>query len=210
MGVYQKGWYENRVLPRVVELACGGEHMERWRLQAVEGLHGTVVEIGFGSGLNMGLYPLAVTEVVAVEPSLLARERATARIASAGIPVRHVGVDGQSIPLPDNSCDSALSTFTLCTIPDVEAAISEVQRVLRPGGAFHFLEHALAPDSSVAKWQHRLEPTQRRLAGGCHLTRDPVALLVAAGMDVDVVTSRYVKGPKPWTWFTVGRATVPS
>jgi len=203
------GWYEEQLLPRAVELTCGGAKMERWRRQAAAGLSGTVLELGFGSGLNVGLYPDTVTEVLAVEPSELARARAAARIAASGVPVRHVGLDGQSVPLDDASVDSALCTFTLCTIPDVDAALAEVRRIVRPGGAFHFLEHGLAPDEPVRRWQQRLNPLEQRLAGGCQLTRDPVALVTAAGMQVVESSARYMKGPKPWTYFTVGRAVVP-
>ena len=203
------GWYEEKVLPRAVELTCGGAKMARWRRQAAEGLTGTVLELGFGSGLNVGLYPEGVTEVLAVEPSLLARQRAAARVAASAVPVRHVGLDGQQVPLDDASADSALCTFTLCTIPDVDAALAEVRRIVRPGGTFHFLEHGLAPDEPVRRWQQRLNPLEQRLAGGCQLTRDPVALVTAAGMQVVESSARYMKGPKPWTYFTVGRAVVP-
>jgi SAM-dependent methyltransferase len=203
------GWYEDQVLPRAVELTCGGARMERWRRRATEGLTGTVLELGFGSGLNVGLYPDAVTEVLAVEPSELARTRAAARIVASPVPVRHVGVDGQRVPLEDHSADSALCTFTLCTIPDVDAALAEVRRIVRPGGTFHFLEHGLAPDDSVRRWQQRLNPLEQRLAGGCQLVRDPVSLVTAAGMQVVESSARYMKGPKPWTYFTVGRAVVP-
>ena len=105
--------------------------------------------------------------------------------------------------------DSALCTFTLCTIPDVDAALAEVRRIVRPGGTFHFLEHGLAPDEPVRRWQQRLNPVEQRLAGGCQLTRDPVALVTAAGLQVVESSARYMKGPKPWTYFTVGRAVVP-
>ncbi len=131
------------------------------------------------------------------------------RIESSSVPVELVGLDGQSIPLPDDSCDDALCTFTLCTIPDVNAALAEVLRVLRPGGRFHFLEHGLAPDAGVAAWQRRLEPLQRRLADGCHLTRDPVELVRGSGFILDDVDQRYGVGPKPWSWFTRGVAVKP-
>ena len=132
------------------------------------------------------------------------------RIAASHVTVEHIGLDGQSIPLDDASCDGALSTFTLCTIPGVEAALAEVLRVLRPGGRFHFLEHGVAPDASVETWQHRIEPFQKRLADGCHLTRDPTALVRAAGFEVERSESRYAKGPKPWSYFTRGAAIKPT
>jgi SAM-dependent methyltransferase len=203
------GPYEQHVLPRLVELTCGGADMERWRSRATEGLSGTVVEIGFGSGLNVPVYPPEVERVFAVEPNEVARRRSQPRVSASPARIEHVGLDGQSLPLPDASCDAALSTFTLCTIPDASVALAEVHRVLRPGATFHFLEHGAAPDPAVATWQRRLEPAQRRLAGGCHLTRDVVALVTDAGFEVVEVDSRYARGPKPWTWFTVGRATRP-
>ena len=200
------GVYEERVLPRLVEVTCGGQEMERWRRRATEGLHGTVVEIGFGSGLNLPAYPQEVTRVLAVEPSELARERSRRHQGHEALRVDHVGLDGESLPLPDDACDGALATFTLCTIPRPEVALAELRRVLRPGGRFHFLEHGRSPDERVRRWQHRFEPVQRRVAGGCHLTRDGLAMGTEAGFTVEQVQSRYAKGPKPWTWFTVGAA----
>lgn len=203
------GLYREQLLPRLVEVACGGAQMERWRARATDGLHGRVVEIGFGSGLNVPVYPDAVTEVLAVEPALVARERAAGRIAASHATVTHVGLDGQTLPIDTDSCDGALSTFTLCTIPDVERALAELLRVLKPGGELHFLEHGRSPDPKVARWQTRLEPMQKRLADGCHLTRDPVELVEAAGFTVLRHDSRYAKGPKPWTWMTSGVAIAP-
>lgn len=202
-------FYRERVLPHLVDRACGSPDMNRWREKVVDGLHGSVVEIGFGSGLNVPVYPPAVTEVFAVEPALVARRLAEPRVAASTVKVTHVGLDGQSIPLPDDSCDGALSTFTLCTIPDALAALHEVRRVLKPGGTLHFLEHGLAPDANVATWQRRFEPIQRRVADGCHLTRDPIALVEAAGFTVTSSASRYARGPKPWTYFTHGVAVSP-
>ncbi len=203
------GVYRDQVLPRLVEATCGGAQMERWRARATDGLHGRVVEIGFGSGLNVPVYPAAVTEVLAVEPAAVARDRAADRIAASPATIIHVGLDGQSLPIEDHSCDGALSTFTLCTIPDVDAALAELRRVLKPGGELHFLEHGRSPDPKVRAWQHRIEPVQKRLADGCHLTRDPVALIEAAGFTMVRHDSRYAKGPKPWTWMTTGVATAP-
>lgn len=203
------GFYREHLLPRLVDRACGTAELRRWRTQVAAGLSGTVVEIGFGSGLNMPAYPSEVELVYAVEPAETARRMAEERIAASHVRVEHVGLDGQAIPLPDGSCDGALCTFTLCTIPDVEAALAEVHRVLRPGGRFHFLEHGLSPDDGVARWQRRLDPIQKRVADGCHLTRDPVALVQGAGFEVARTESRYGAGPKPWTWFTEAAATKP-
>ena len=203
------GLYREHVLPVLVDRACGTAGLKKWRSELSSGLSGRVLEIGFGSGLNVEHYPSTVEKVLAVEPSTKGFRIAQRRIDSSSVPVELVGLDGQSIPLPDASCDDALCTFALCTIPDVDAALSEVRRVLRPGGRFHFLEHGLAPDAGVAAWQRRLEPLQRRVADGCHLTRDPVALVRGAGFTLDDVDQRYGVGPKPWSWFTRGVAVKP-
>ncbi len=203
------GFYREQVLPRLVDRACGTSGLREWRAQVTEGLTGRVVEIGFGSGLNVDLYPPDVAEVLAVEPAAVARKLSDKRVARSAVSITHIGLDGQSIPLDDDSCDSALSTFTLCTIPDAAQALAELRRVLRPGATFHFLEHGLAPDPSVAAWQRRLEPWQRRLADGCHLTREPAALVREGGFAIEHVEERYAKGPKPWSWFTSGIATKP-
>jgi ubiquinone/menaquinone biosynthesis C-methylase UbiE len=203
------GLYREHILPRLVDRTCGTAELHRWRQRVTEGLTGTVVEIGFGSGLNMPAYPHAVKLVYAVEPALTARRLAQERIEQSHVRVEHVSLRGESIPLDDGSCDGALSTFTLCTIPEVDVALTEVRRVLRPGGRLHFLEHGLSPDAPIARWQQRLEPFQKRLADGCHLTRDPIELVRAAGFTIEQVESRYGSGPKPWSWFTEGKAIKP-
>jgi ubiquinone/menaquinone biosynthesis C-methylase UbiE len=204
------GLYRDHVLPRLVDRACGTAELRRWRSQVTAGLSGSIVEIGFGSGLNMAAYPSEVTMIWAVEPAATARRLAAPRIAESGIPVEHVALHGESIALDDAVCDGALSTFTLCTIRDVDRALAEVMRVLRPGCRFHFLEHGLSPEQRVARWQRRLEPGQRMLAGGCHLTRQPTELVRRAGFTIERSESRYGTGPKPWTWFTEGIASKPA
>lgn len=201
------GFYRQQVLPRLVDRACGTSGLRRWRAEVTEGLTGRVVEIGFGSGLNVDHYPPEVELVLAVEPAAVARRLSKKRVARSGVPVTHIGLDGQTIPLEDESCDSTLSTFTLCTIPDARQALAELRRVMRPGARFHFLEHGLSPDPGVAMWQRRLEPLQLRLADGCHLTRRPEVLVSDAGFDIERVEQRYAKGPKPWSWFISGVAT---
>lgn len=177
--------------------------MNGWRSRTVDGLSGEVVEIGFGSGFNVPFYPTDVERVLAVEPSATALRMAAGRIAESLVPVEQVGLDGQSLPLDDATCDGALCTFTLCTVPDPAGALAELRRVVRPGGRLHFLEHGLAPDPKVAAFQHRVEPLQCRLADGCHLTRDPLALAVSAGFVVDHVEQRYGAGPKAWSYLTL-------
>jgi len=195
-------FYGDRVLPHLVDLMCGAAGLRRWREQVTTGLTGDLLEIGFGSGLNIAFYPPEIERVLAVEPSATAFRIAGKRIAASRIPIEQVGLDGQSVPLPDDSAESALCTFALCTIPDPDAALGEIRRVLRPGGRFHFIEHGLSPDAGVARWQSRIEPLQRRLAGGCHLTREPVSMVERAGFVVDEVVQQYGAGPKPWSYFT--------
>ena len=203
------GFYREQVLPRLVDRACGAAGMARWRAEVAEGLHGRVVEIGFGSGLNVEHYPPEVEVVLAVEPAALARRLAMRRVTATKVAVEHVGTDGRSLPIANASCDSALSTFTLCTVPDPSRVLGEILRVLRPGGRFHFLEHGISPDPGVAAWQRRLDPFQRRLADGCHLTRDAADLVVRAGFRLERCEQGYAKGPKPWSYFTLGVAERP-
>lgn len=200
------GLYKIYVVPRVIDRLLGGEGMGRWRSKATSGLVGQVLEIGYGTGLNVAYYPPEVTGVFAVEPSRVAIAIASRRETRTDAKVEHVGPDGQYLPLADECCDSALCTFTLCSIPNVERAIREVHRVLKPGALFHFLEHGLAPDESVVAWQRRIDPWEQRLADGCSLVRDPIALVSASGFTMVTQKQRYAKGPKPWSYFSVGVA----
>jgi SAM-dependent methyltransferase len=178
------GLYGEHVLPRVIDVLGGLKSVEPLRRLACTGLEGRVVELGFGSGHNAPFYPETVERVAAIEPADLGWKLAEKRLRVARVPVERAGLDGQSLPFGDDSFDTALSTWTLCTIPDIAAALSEVRRVLKPGGTLHFLEHGLAPDEGVRVWQHRLEPLQKRVFGGCHLTRPIVDLLTAAGFTI--------------------------
>jgi ubiquinone/menaquinone biosynthesis C-methylase UbiE len=200
------GLYRDHVLPRLVDRACSSEGLRSWRAEVTSGLAGRVVEIGFGSGLNVEHYPPEVEMVMAVEPVKLARRLAAKRAGAGTVPVHHIGLDGQAIPLADASCDAALSTFTLCTVADPDRVLAELRRVLRSEGRFHFLEHGKAPELSVARWQRRLDPWQRRLADGCHLTRDTLSLVGHAGFVVERYKQGYASGPKPWSYFTIGVA----
>jgi SAM-dependent methyltransferase len=203
------GWYRERVLPHLVDRALRAPGFDEWRRRTTEGLVGTVVEVGFGSGLNVAHYPDTVTTVLAIEPALLARRLAEPRVAASPVDVRHLGLDGARLPIEDATCDGALSTFTLCTIPDVAGALAELRRVLRPGAPLHFLEHGLAPERGMARLQRLLDPVQHVVADGCHLTRDPASLVTAAGFEIRTVERAYAGSPSPWNWFTLGVATAP-
>ncbi len=193
----------------MVDLTCGMKALEPLRADVCAGLTGRVLELGFGSGLNTALYPPSVISVDAVEPSDVGWELSARRRSDSSVPIARIGLDGERIDVEDESYHSALSTFTLCTIADVAAALKEVRRALLPGGSLHFLEHGHAPAPRVARWQERLEPFQRRIAGGCHLTRDMPALVREAGMDVVELAEDYLPGPapsKPWGYVYRGRA----
>jgi ubiquinone/menaquinone biosynthesis C-methylase UbiE len=200
------GLYEDHVLPRVIDLLLGSKRMGKLRARAMEGLGGTVVEIGFGSGTNVPYYPREVERVLAVDPALVGRKLAAKRLAASSVPVEFVGLDGASIPLEDQSVDNALSTWTLCTIPDVDTALREVRRVLKPGGKLLFLEHGIADDPKIAHRQNRFNPIQRRIAGGCNINRDPAALVEAAGFELERAAKFTIPGPKLMSFMYAGTA----
>ena len=201
------GFYRDKVLPRILNKAMDTKVERAARERVCAGLHGRVVEIGFGSGLNAGYYPPAVTKVFAIEPSELSMRLAQPRLAKSTAPVELAGLDGQHLDLPSEEFDNVLSTWTLCTIPDLATALAEVRRVLKPGGVFHFVEHGHAPDANIARWQARLEPLNKRVAGGCHLTRKISDDIEHAGFAIDHLDNYYSKGaPKPWAYTFEGRA----
>jgi ubiquinone/menaquinone biosynthesis C-methylase UbiE len=200
------GFYEQRVLPRFVDLALSGRAFAGLRARAAAGLEGDVLEIGFGSGRNVPHYPATVDRVLAVEPSELGRRLAAKRVAATRIPIEYVGLDGEALPIDDRSVDHVLSTWTLCTIPDVARALGEIRRVLRPHGMLHFLEHGRAPDPRVQRWQDRLTPWQRRIAGGCHLNRAIDRLLLDAGLAIERLENFSMKGPKAFGYMYEGIA----
>jgi SAM-dependent methyltransferase len=177
------------------------------RERVCDGLVGDVLEIGFGAGLNLPYLPAAVTGVWAVEPSATGRSLSRKRRDGSTVPVVFECDDAMALPFPDDRFDSALSTWTLCTVPDPVTALREVRRVLRPGATLHFVEHGLAPDAGVVRWQRRLNPVQRRLAGGCHLDRDIAGLVRAAGFELTAMSTYYERtAPKVLGSMYEGRA----
>src|SRR4051794_40457126 len=195
------GFYERQVFPRGLNVAMGNKALRDVRRGVCAGLHGEVLEIGFGTGHNLPYLPPAVDVVRAVEPSGVGVRLARERIAASPVPVELDGLDGQSLPFADASVDSALSTLSLCTIPDAVTAVREVRRVLRPGGTLHFVEHGRADDPAVRRWQDRLNGFQRRLGCGCNLNRDIVGILESGGMRVTALDRYFNKGEPKFIGF---------
>jgi ubiquinone/menaquinone biosynthesis C-methylase UbiE len=202
------GFYREQVVPRLLNKAMDTKVEREVRARVCAPLAGEVVEIGFGSGLNTPFYPPAVTRVYAVEPAQVSMRLAAPRIAETAAPVELAGLTGERLDLPSDTFDAILSTWTLCSIADVDAALDEMRRVLKPGGTFHFVEHGHAPEPGVARWQQRLEPLSTRVLGGCHTTRRISERIEGVGFEVETLDNYYAKGaPKPWGYTYEGRAT---
>lgn len=203
------GFYSSQVVPRLVDKIMANREFAPIRARVAAGLDGEVVEIGFGSGLNVPYYPPAVRRVQAVDPAMVGRRLAARRLAAAPVPVEFVGLDGQRLPLETGSIDHVLATWTLCSIPRPDLALAEIRRVLRPGGEFHFVEHGRHPDPRVARWQDRLTPLQRLIAGGCHLNRPMDSLVRASGLELVKLTNYEVAGSKTAGYMYEGVAAKP-
>lgn len=203
-------WWRDQVVPRATDMVLDAAEFHAQRRRVCEGLAGEVVELGFGSGLNLQHLPGEVRRVAAVEPSEVAWRRALPRIARCTAEVVRAGLDGQRLTLPSEGVDAALSTFTLCTIPDLDAALREVHRVLRPGGSLHFLEHGRAPTSGIARWQDRLQPVWGPVAAGCHLNRRIDEHVAGSGLRLEQLETSYGMGPRVFGYLYLGRATKPS
>jgi ubiquinone/menaquinone biosynthesis C-methylase UbiE len=188
------------VLPHLIDFACGMGEVMKARSQLVPQAQGRVLEIGIGSGLNLGFYdPQRVEVVVGVDPSAAMQRLARERAARCQVPVEMIALELGQIQAADASFDDIVCTFTLCTIPDAVSALREMHRVLKPGGRLLFCEHGLAPDLPVVRWQKRLTPLWKPLAGGCHLDRDIPALIGAGGFHIRELSTGYLKGPRPMT-----------
>lgn len=201
------GFYEDRILPRVVDLALSGKPIGKLRRAVTADLQGEVLEVGFGSGRNVGFYPPEVTRVLAVEPASGGRKLADKRVARHAVAVDYIGLDGADLSLDDASVDHVVSTWTLCTIPDVARALTEIRRVLRPGGTLHFVEHGRSSDAKIARRQDRFTPLQRRIAGGCHLNRPIDTIITEAGLDLTDLETFTAPGPKILNFMYRGVAT---
>ena len=202
------GLYGKYVLPRVVHLACSARPNMRQREKLVPLASGRVLEVGMGSGLNLPFYDARrVTKVWGLEPSPEMSKMASAAAEAVAFDVELVSAGGEQIPLDSESFDTVLMTFTLCTIPDAERALREIARVLKRGGQLLFCEHGAAPDAGVLRWQNRINPLWRQLAGGCHLNRDIPGLIRRGGFEITRMDTMYIPGWRPASfnyWGTAG------
>jgi ubiquinone/menaquinone biosynthesis C-methylase UbiE len=199
-------FYERWILPRLIDLAMRNEEVKRYRGKVIPTASGEVLEIGAGSGLNLAFYGSQVLRLHALEPSEALLRMASRKLPGASFPVELLRGSAEQIPLADGAIDTVVTTWTLCSIPDVAKALREARRVLKPGGSLLFVEHGHAPDASVAAWQRRIEPLWKPLAGGCHLTRRIDELIGAAGFEIIELENEYLKGPRPLTYTYCGRA----
>ncbi len=206
------GFYEERILPHLIDYSCSVGQVMKLRSQVVPRAAGIVLEVGMGSGINLAFYnPETVELVYGLEPSEGMRRKARANLEQSPVTVEWLDLPGEKIPLQDNSVDTVLLTFTLCTIPDWQAALQQMKRVLRPRGELLFLEHGQAPDERVRKWQHRITPGWKKIAGGCHLNRPIAELIREAGFEITELENLYMpKAPKFAGYIYKGRAQLPA
>ncbi|GAF52542.1 class I SAM-dependent methyltransferase [Psychrobacter sp. JCM 18900] len=199
--------YERYVLPKMIDVACSTGNVMKARSKIVPQALGKVLEIGIGSGLNLQFYDAnKVSSIIGVDPAAQMQSLARERAAGIGIPVEVIAVDVQGIHADTDQFDTIVMTFTLCSIDDPVAALREMARVLKPNGRLLFCEHGLAPDSSVERWQHRLTPFWKPIAGGCHLDRDIPALIREGGFAIDELSEAYLPGPRPMSYVYSGVA----
>ena len=186
-------FYENHVLPHVIHLACGTKPILKQREKVVPQAEGRILEIGMGSGINLPYYnPAKVEKLWGLEPSLGMRKKAEPRLQQAPFDVEWLGLKSEEIPLDNNSVDTIVLTYTLCTIPDWLVAVQQMRRVLKPGGKLLFSEHGKAPDENVQRWQNRVNPIWKKIAGGCHLNRAIPTLLQEGGFKLGKVDTMYL------------------
>ena len=199
--------YDRYLLPYLIDFACGIEPVQRQRAKIVPRAQGRVLEIGIGTGRNLAFYDKAkLQKLCGLDPAAQMHRLARKRMRQAGLEVELIGLPAEQIPLPDASFDTVLITYTLCTIPDAVAALREMRRVLAPGGTLLFCEHGAAPDPGVRRWQDRINPLWKPIAGGCHLNRDIPALLREGGFRIDELETMYLPGPRPMTYNYWGSA----
>jgi ubiquinone/menaquinone biosynthesis C-methylase UbiE len=199
-------FYEHWILPPILDLIMRQEHLTKYRRAVVAGAHGRVLEIGVGSGLNFPLYGKRVELVYGIDPSPRLLAIARRRAAASGVPVELLQGSATAIPLANDTIDTVVMTWTLCSIPDPLAALREMRRVLKPNGNLCFVEHGLSPEPSVERWQHRITPAWRRMAGGCHLDRKIDELIRLAGFELTNLQVEYAPGPRTMSYMYEGCA----
>ncbi len=203
------GFYSRHILPRITEWMLDKPKILELRRETAEGLHGHVVEIGFGSGLNLDALPAGVETLHAIDPDQTGRRLAAKRLARTKVDVRFACLDGRSITLDSNSMDCALSTWTMCSIPQLHQALAELSRVLKPGGVLHFMEHGLSEDPRIARRQHLITPFYRPFAGGCRLDLPVAASIRDAGLEITKLESFDLGDPGVTSWVVRGIAVAP-
>ncbi len=199
-------FYERRILPRLLDLAMRQERLGSYRRRVIAAARGTILEIGVGSGLNLPLYGRRVDRIYGIDPSPELLRMAKDRVKKGPGPVLLVRGSAERLPVKTESVDTVVVTWTLCSIPDALAALREMRRVLKPGGRLLFVEHGLAPEPRVRRWQNWLTPCWKGIGGGCHLNRKMDDLIRAAGFEIDELHTGYMRGPKPMTFMYEGSA----
>lgn len=200
------GFYADWLFPRILDLTMRQKQMVPFRERIGKTAEGRVLDVGIGSGVNLAFYGSGVSRVYGVDPSPELLHFASERARDALAPVELLCGSGEALPLESNSIDTVACTFTLCTIGDPSRALAEMRRVLKPGGRLLFAEHGRAPEAVVARWQDRITPIWKRIAGGCHLNRKPDDLIGSAGFNIDGLEARYLKGPRLMTFVYSGSA----
>jgi ubiquinone/menaquinone biosynthesis C-methylase UbiE len=199
-------FYQDRILPYLVHMAMRKETLVVYRHRVISAAAGRVLEIGIGSGLNLRHYGGTVKHVVGLDPSAKLLSMAAHAVKRQALPITLLKGSAEEIPLCDKSVDNVVTTWTLCTIPDVHHALAEMRRVLKPGGRLLFVEHGRSPDATVRNWQDRLTPLWKRIGGGCHLNREIGQLITGAGFRLERMDTGFMKGPKPMTFMYEGSA----
>jgi len=200
-------FYDEHVLPHLINLSMRNRELRPYRERVASRAQGRVLEIGIGSGLNLPLYGPRVEEVLGLEPAAPLLAMARKMTGCSARPVTLIAGSAEAIPIENHSIDTVVTTWTLCSIPDAIGALQEMHRVLRPGGQLLFVEHGLAPEDNIQRWQNRLTPLWKRIGGGCHLNRPIGTLIESSGFDITQLETGYMKGPKPMTFLYEGRAT---
>jgi len=202
------GFYDERILPHVINLAMSNRELLPYRERVLSSARGRVLEIGIGSGLNLPFYGTQVEEILGLDPVRRLIAMAQGAAERSKTPVTFISGSAEAIPIDDYCIDTVVTTWTLCSIPDAVGALREMRRVLKPGGRLLFVEHGLAPEESIRKWQNRLTPIWKRIGGGCHLNRPIGALIESAGFDIVRLETGYMKGPRPMTFLYEGCAAL--